>query len=190
MIKVTNKKDAINKIKELGLNHFPLEVFNVEDKEGIKNFFDKYKAEEYVMRNPNRTNAKFYFVKNYEEALANLAKIKKEVTIDVSYRPYKEDIVLVGDIKISKRGFGAGTVDLTARTDSEATQRNIYENPEYNLHASLDEDRVWRIPGFDKIARYISEHELYDVIVEFSVYSCKLGVKKENVVISEIRTEF
>ncbi len=190
MIKVKDKKDAINKLKELRLNYFPLDVFNVTDKEQIKKFFEKYKAEEYVLRNPNRAKAKFYFVKDYEEAEKLLPKFKEQVTIDVSYRPYKEDIVLVGDIKISNKGYGGGTVDLTARTDSEATNRNIYENPEYNIHASLDEDRVWRIPGFSKIAGYIAEHELYDVIVEFGVYSCKLGIRKENVVISEIRTAF
>ena len=145
------------------------------------------KADEYVLRNPTKTNAKFFFVKNFEEAKKLLSNFKSEVTIDVSYRPYKDDIILVGDIKINKN---ANTVDLTARSDTEATNRNIYENPQYNLHASLDEDRVWRITGFDKIARYISEHELYDVIVEFGVYSCKLGTNKENVVISEIRTNF
>lgn len=189
MITIRDKKDAITKMKEMRLNYFPVEIFTSSDKEGIKKFFEKFEAEEYVMRNPNATKAKFYFVKDYDEALKLLPKFKKEVTIDVSYRPYKEDIILVGDIKIHK-GFGAGEVDLTARTDSEATNRNIYENPEYNLHASLEEDRVWRIPGFDKIARYISDHELYDVIVEFGVYSCKLGINKENVVISELRTAF
>ncbi len=108
------------------------------------------------------------------------------MTIDESYRPYKEDIVLVGDINIHK----SGRVDLVARDDIEATQRNIYENPKYNLCASLEEDKLWDIRGFDKIARYISDHELYDVICEFSVYSIRLGVNKENVVISEIRTDF
>ena len=189
MITVKDKKDAIVKIKELGLNHFPVEIFSVTDKAGIKKFFDKYKAEEYVLRNPSRAKAKFYFVKSFEEAEKLLPKFKTEVTVVVSYRPYKENIVLMGDIKIS-RNYGAGTVDLTARSDSEATQRNIYEEPEYNLHASLDEDRVWKICGFDKIARYISDHELYDVIVEFGVYSCKLGVNKENIVITEIRTGY
>lgn len=189
MIKVSSKKDAIEKMKKLGLNYFPCDVFDVKNTAEIKKFFDKHNAQEYCMRNPNRTNGKYYYVNNFEEALKLLPKFKTSVTIDVSYRPYKEDIVLVGDIKLSKK-FGAGTVDLTARTDSEANQRNIYENPDYNIHASLDEDRVWRIPGFEKIASYISEHELYDVIVEFSVYSCKIGIKKENVVISEIRTTF
>ena len=107
----------------------------------------------------------------------------------MSYRPYKEDIILVGDIKVH-RGIGADIIDLTARTDSEATQRNIYENPEYNFHTTIEDNKIWDVPGFSKIMRYITDHELYDVIVEFSVYDCKIGVNKENVVISELRTGY
>ncbi len=189
MIKIKDKKDSINKMKELRLNYFPLEVFDVSDTDGMKMFFEKYPSEEYVMRSPNKTNGNFFYVKNYEEALGKLQCFSSEVTIDVSYRPYKEDIILVGDIKVH-RGLGADTVDLTARTDSEATQRNIYENPEYNLHTSIEDNKLWDIPGFSKIMRYISDHELYDVIVEFSVYDCKIGINKENVVISELRTGY
>ncbi len=189
MIKIKDKKDSILKMKELRLNYFPLEVFDVDDIEGIKAFFEANPSEEYVMRSPNKTNANFFFVKNFEEAKEHLEYFNQEVTIDVSYRPYKEDIILVGDIKVH-RGYGADIVDLTARTDSEATQRNIYENPEYNLHTTLEDNKLWDIPGFSKIIRYIADHELYDVIVEFSVYDIKIGVNKENVVISELRTGY
>ena len=189
MITIKDKKDSIRKMKEMNLNYFPLDVFDVTNLKAIKDFFDKYNAEEYILRNPNKAKGKFYFVNSYDEAVLCLKEFKPEVTIGVSYRPYKEDIVLVGDIKIHKGSF-SDTVDLTARTDSEATNRNIYEEPEYNLHCSLDDDKVWNIPGFAKIARYISDHELYDVIIEFIVYDCKLGVNKENVVICELRTGF
>ncbi len=189
MIKIKDKKDSIAKMKELRLNYFPVEVFAVENKNAIKEFFDKHDAEEYILRNPNKAKGRFYFVKNYDEALTKLKEFSPEVTIAVSYRPLKEDIVLVGDIKIHKGGF-SDTVDLTARTDSEATNRNIYEEPEYNLHCSLDDDKLWDIPGFAKIARYISDHELYDVIIEFIVYDIRTGINKENVVICELRTGF
>ena len=189
MIKIKDKKDSIIKMKELGLNYFPLDVFEVDDLSGIKAFFEKYKAEEYVLRSTNKAQGEFYFVKSFDEAVKFLPKFKNEVTLSVSYNEYKDDLIIVGDIKVHK-GYSGDTVDLTARTDSEATHRNIYENPQYNLHASLDEDRVWRIPGFSKIMRYISDHELYDVIVEFAVYDCKIGVKKDNVVITELRTAY
>ncbi len=189
MITIKNKKDAIMKMKELRLNYMPLDFFKVDDIAGIEKFFKKHNAEEYVMRDTTKAKGNFFYVKTIDEVKKLLPKFKSEVTIDVSYRPYKEDIVLVGDIKVTRGAMG-DTVDLTARTDSEADQRNIYEEPEYNLHASLEDDRVWRIPGFEKIMQYITDHELYNVIVEFIVYDCKIGINKENVIISEIRTEY
>ena len=189
MIIIKDKKDSVIKMKEMRLNYFPLEVFEVDDYQGIKDFIQNHPAEEYVLRSANKAKGDFYFVNNFEEVLEKLPLFEREVTISVSYNPYKEDIVLVGDI-IVHRNNGSESLDLTARTDTEATHRNIYENPQYNLHASLDDDRVWDIPGFSKIMRYISDHELYDVIIEFSVYSIRIGVNKENVVISELRTGY
>ena len=189
MITITDKKDSIIKMKELGLNYFPLDSFETDDFEGIKKFMEKYPAQEYVLRSANKAKGDFYFVKNFEEAKDKLSFFESDVTVCVSYNEYKEDIVLVGDIIVHKNG-GSESLDLTARTDSEATHRNIYENPEYNLHASLDEDRVWNIPGFSKIMRYIVDHELYNVIIEFTVYDCRIGINKENVVISELRTNY
>ena len=189
MIKINDKKDSIKTMKELGLNYFPLDAFEVDDLQGINAFMQKYPAKEYIMRSANKAKGDFCFVRSFEEAKEKLSIFDNEVTIGVSYNEYKEDIVLVGDIIVHKNG-GNESLDLTARTDTEATHRNIYENPEYNLHASIEEDRVWKIPGFSKIMRYISDHELYNVIIEFSVYDCRIGVNKENVVISELRTGY
>ena len=188
MITIENKKDAVETMKRLRLNYFPLDVFSVDNLEGIKSFFDKYPAKEYVMRNTDRPDGEFFFVSSFEEAAPLLSKFEKHVTIDVSYNEYKEDIVLVGDIKVT-RGL-VDIVDLSARSDSEATQRNIYENPEYNMHCTLEDEKLWRIPGISKIMSYIADHELYNIIVEFVVYDCKLGINKENVIINELRSSY
>lgn len=187
MIKIKDKKDSVYKMKELRLNYFPLDIFDVKDKKGIQNFMKTYPAKEYVLRNPNVSKGKYFYVKNYEEALEKLPEFGEEVTVCVSYNEYKDNIVLVGDIIVHNE---SQTVDLTARSDNNATQRNIYENPQYNLHTSIENDKLWDIPGMPKIMRYITDHELYDVILEFIVYDCKLGINKENVVISELRTGF
>ena len=186
MITTKNKKDAIEKMKQLGLNYFPLEVFDVKNIEEIQAFFAKNKGESFIARNPSRTNAKYYYVDDFEQMKKLLPKFKKEVTLGVSYKKYKEDIVLLGDVNIHKNDM----VELTARIDSEADHRNIYEKPDYNLRCSLDEDAIWRVPGFDKLAKYIVEHELYDIVVEFGVFSRKLGCKKDNVVVFELRSGF
>ncbi len=189
MIQIKNKRDSVKKIKELKLNNFPEDVFSTSDLVSIEKFFKKYSAEEYCMRTTSKAKGQFFFVKDFQECKALLSKFKDEVTICVSYNPYKEDIVLVGDIKVSRMSSG-DIVDIVARTDPEATQRNIYDDPEYNYHASLDDDKVWKIPGFSKIMNYIVEHELYDMIIEFIVYDIKVGINKENVVIVEIRTDY
>lgn len=189
MIVIKDKKDSIVKMKELRLNYFPLDVFEVKDEEGIKNFMEMYPAKEYVLRSANKAKGDFFFVKNIEEAREKLPEFQDEVTISVSYNEYKDDIVLVGDIIIHKDLYSQ-TVDITARDDVEATHRNIYDNPKYNLHTSIEDDKLWRIPGISKIMRYISDNELYNVIIEFSVYDCKIGIKKDNVVISELRTGY
>ena len=118
-----------------------------------------------------------------------MPNFENDVTIGVSYNEFKEDLILVGDIIVHK-DFSSQSVDLTARDDIEATHRNIYENPKCNIHADIEDDRLWKIPGMSKVMKYIADHELYNVIIEFSVYDMKLGVNKENVVISELRTTY
>ena len=41
MIIIKDKKDSIYKIKQMGLASFPVDVFEVDDKKGIKAFFEK-----------------------------------------------------------------------------------------------------------------------------------------------------
>ena len=189
MIIIKDKKDSIAKIKQMGLNSFPQEVFEVGDLKGIKKFVDKYPNESFIMRSANKAKGDFFFVDNYDEAIEKLSHFEEEVTISVSMTPYKEDIVLLGDIVV-KRDGGSEIVDMTARDDENATHRNIYQNPKYNFHTSIEDDRLWDISGFGKLIRYIADHELYNMIIEFVVYDCKVGINKENVVICEIRTGY
>ena len=188
MLEIKDKKDSLRTIKMLKLNHFPFDIFTTDDEEGILNFIKKYPSKEYVLRTINKAHGKFFFVENFAQIKSLLPNFENEVLIDVSYNEFKDDIILVGDIKVT-RGI-VDIVDLSARTDSDATQRNIYENPQYNLHCSLEEEKLWKIPGISKILSYIADHELYNIIVEFIVYDCKLGVYKENIIINELRSNY
>lgn len=189
MIKIKDKKDSILKMREMNLNTMPCEVFSAKDISAIENFFSEFPAEEYILRSTDKAQGEFVFVKSFAEAKNNLYKFEGHVTVAVSFRPYSEDVVLIGDICVSRKPEG-DVVDITATTKSDGTHRGVYENPEYNMHASLDEDKVWNIPGFSKLLRYISDHELYDVIIEFAVYDIKVGKNKDNVLISELRTSY
>ena len=45
MITIKDKKDAVGKIKTLGLNHFPMDIFDAKDLTSIKKFFDKRRCD-------------------------------------------------------------------------------------------------------------------------------------------------
>ena len=64
MIVIKDKKDSIIKMKELRLNYFPLDVFEVTDVQGLKTFMEMYPAKEYVLRSANKAKGDFFFVKN------------------------------------------------------------------------------------------------------------------------------
>lgn len=186
---IKTKRESLNKMKELKLNYFDEDIFTIKDIKGIEEFFKRTNAAEYCMRDPEHAAGNFYFVKNFEECKKMLKNYKDSVIICVSCNEYNEDVVLVGDIKV-KREYGCDTVDITARSDAQATHRNIYENPEYNMHTNLEDDRLWKIPGFSKVMAYITEHELYNLVVEFTLYDCPVGVNKEKIAIFELRSEY
>lgn len=189
MFVIRNKKDSVELMKKLGLNHFPLQVFDKNDLNGISQFIEQYPSEEYILRNTDKAKGKFFFVKNFAEAKSCLSEFDNYVTLGVSYNPYKNNLVLVGDIKI-ERTDGKVKVSLTARADKNATHRNIYEKPKYNFYCDIEDDLLWNIKGCDKILKYVVDHELLGSIVEFAVYNVKLGINNEDVVISEIRTNY
>lgn len=186
---VKTKRESIAKRKDLGLNGFPEGLFSVKDLTGIETFFKSNPASEYIIRDPIHPAGKYFFVNSFNECKEKLSQYEELITLNVSWNEFKEDIVLLGDIKV-KKSFGTEVVDLTARTDSQATHRNIYEEPEYNLHTNLEDDRLWKVPGFSKLINYIVEHELYDVVIEFIVYDCPVGIKKEKIVIAELRSDY
>ena len=188
-MQVKTKKESIEKIKELDLNTFEADVIDSKNLDKIEEFFKKNPAQEYVLRDTEKAAGKFFFVKDFDECKKILKNYKKNVTIVVSFNDLKDDLVLLGDICVKKE-LENDSVDITARTDKEATHRNVYEKPEYNYHTTLEDNRLWDIPGFSKLIAYITEHELYDIIVEFAVFDCPVGNKKEKVAICELRSEF
>ena len=96
MIIIKDKKDSIAKIEQMGLNHFPQEVFEIGDKVAIKEFFDKNPADEYVLRSTTKAKGQFFYVKDFEHAQEFIDKFEDEVTIAVSMNYYKDCILYFG----------------------------------------------------------------------------------------------
>lgn len=185
MIKVRSKEHSIELIEKLRLNSMPQAVLNKENKESIVKFFEKHPATEYVIRDIFTPMGKYKFVKDLNECLEYVDSLSaNKFSISVSFRPI-EGRILLGDIMVSNN-----FVTLSASKSQTANHRNIYDSPEISLNCDLYDDKVWDVPGFDKLINYINKFNLFDIVVEFAIFRTKVGKKKDNVVIIELRSDY
>lgn len=162
----------------------PQAVLDKTNLKKVEQFFEDNPANEYVIRDIFTPMGKYAFVKNFEEAQKYLQTISaNKFSISVSFNGLER--VLLGDIFV-KDNF----VTLSASTSKDANHRNIYTKPEISLSCELFDDRLWNVPGFEKLIDYINEHNLYDLVVEFAIFKNKVGTKHNNVVIIELRSDY
>ncbi len=179
-MKIANKQDSFNQIKKLGLNRVPEIIATKNDKQKVEEFFSIYKAPVYVLRDVKHAMGKTYFIHDKDECLKHIDEYKDFFSLAVSIKSYPGR-VLTGDIYIS-----GDNVELTYSTDPEATSRTL----DQSIFATIDDDRLWDVPGFSDLIKYVTANNLLDVIVEFAVYKSGVGTKKEKVVIVELRTDY
>ncbi len=179
-MRIVNKQDSFNQIKKLGLNRVPEIIATKSEKELVEKFLDKNKAPVYVIRDVEHAMGKTYFVKSKEECLKKIGLYKGKFSLAVSLKSYPGR-VLTGDIFVS-----GDNVQLSYSLEPEALHRDL----ENSVYANLCDDTLWRIPGFNDLIKYITDKNLMNVIVEFAVFDGKVGTKKENVLIVELRTEY
>lgn len=190
MLEIKNKKQSVEIMKKLNLNYFPLQVFDKKDLDGIKNFISKNPSQEYVIRTTDDVKGMFFYAENFESIKNLLVFFKKNITLSVSYRPLQKHIVLVGDIKVEKTEDEV-LVSLTASANKEIDNRKVYDNAQFNFkQEDVKSDELWDINGFAEILEYIIDNNLFDIVVEFSVYDTLVGRNNQNVVISEIRGQY
>ena len=93
---------------------------------------------------------------------------------------------LVGEIEI----LSNGEVYATLSIDKTASVRDALRYPIFNLKTNIFDKKLNEIPYFDFIYQYIINHNLQNVIVEFAIFDIKVGIKKENIIIYELRTHY
>ena len=183
-MKIESKQHSADVIKKLRLNGVPECVFHEFDEQGIKSFCAKYFSTKYILRDLDSPAGKYYFCANVDECLQNAKNYMGTFSLGVSCFSYT-GLILLGEIYLTKEN-----VTLIARTDDKANHRNIYENADFKLNTTLEDDKLWEVPGFDLLIKYIIEHNLYDIIVEFVVYDKNVGVNNEKVLIVELRSDY
>ena len=183
-MKILSKKQSSEIIKKLGLNRVPEIILSQYDKDAICNFCNTHPSTKYILRDLDNPNGKYFSCKDKDECINNATNYIGNFSLAISCFSYNK-IVLLGEILINK-----SQISLIARDDENANHRNIHENPKYNIITNIEDNKLWKIDGFEDIANCIIKHRLYDIIVEFVVYDKCVGTNNEKALIVELRSEY
>lgn len=182
---IKSKLESINKINELGLNKFPEQLFRKNEETKVQEFIEKYPANYYAIRDKSKAGGIFKLKVDYDKVLEEI-KGYNLFTINVSSANYVDNQLLVGEIEF----LSNGEVYAILSIDPAASVRDAIQNPTFNLKTDIFDKRLNKIPHFDFIYQYIMNDNLQDIIVEFALFNKEVGIKKEKVIIYELRTHY
>lgn len=183
---INNKLESIEKIKELNLNKFPEKTFKKNEEAKIKAFLKEYPASLYAIRDKSSPSGLFKFKVPQNEVLKEIIDYEL-FTINISSANYSNNQLLVGEIEI----LSNNKVYATLSKNKEYSVRDALCNPDFNVKTDIfDNDTLDKIPCFNELYDYIITNNLKDVIVEFSLFNINLGIKKEKIIIYELRTDY
>lgn len=182
---IKNKLESMKKISELGLNKFPEQLFKADEQEKVREFLTCYPAQYYAIRDKSKAGGIFKLKVAANDVLAEINDYDL-FTINVSSANYVENQLLVGEIQI----LSNGEVYATLSVDPTASVRDALRNPTFNLKTDIFDKKLNKIPHFDLIYEYIITHNLQNVIVEFALFDKKVGIRKEKIIVYELRTHY
>ena len=182
---IKNKLESMKKISELGLNKFPEQLFKAGEQEKVREFLTCYPAQYYAIRDKSKAGGIFKLKVAANDVLAEINDYDL-FTINVSSANYVENQLAVGQIQI----LSNGEVYATLSVDPTASVRDALRNPTFNLKTDIFNKKLNKIPHFDLIYEYIITHNLQNVIVEFALFDKKVGIRKERIIVYELRTHY
>lgn len=182
---IKNKLESMKKISELGLNKFPEQLFKAGEQEKVREFLTRYPAQYYAIRDKSKAGGIFKLKVATNDVLTEINDYDL-FTINVSSANYVENQLLVGEIQI----LSNGEVYATLSVDPTASVRDALRNPTFNLKTDIFDKKLNKIPYFDLIYEYIITHNLQNIIVEFALFDKEVGIRKERIIVYELRTHY
>jgi len=175
--------ELLNKDRETVLIHIYIkpESNPVE----VKAFIEKYPANYYAIRDKSKSGGIFKLAVKREDVINEITGYEL-FSVNVSSFNYMDNQLLVGEICIS--GYD---VNAILSTNSKYSVRDTLRNPDFNFITSIfDDETLNNVPYFDNVYKYIVEHKLQNVIVEFAYFNKPVGINNENIIIYELRTDY
>lgn len=185
-MKVRNKLENIEIIKNKKLNTFPEKLFKKEQTKEVLKFLEDNPALYYAIRSKEIIGCTQNKYKVLKKDVLNEIHHFDFFSINVSSYNYTSHLEVIGSIHISKNN----EVWFIGSMNSSFTGRMAEQYPDFNYSTDIFDKRLNLIPNFDLLYGYIVEHDLIDVIVEFAIYDCPVGIYNHQIIVFEIRTEF
>lgn len=185
-MKIRNKLESLEFVKSRKLNTFPEKLFSKDETDKVLKFLEEYPAKYYAVRSKEIVGCKKNNFKVKKNDVIEEIKNFNLFTINVSSYNYTSNLILIGDIMIGKNN----EVWFIGSTNPNFTGKMAEKYPDFNYSTNIFDKQLNTIPGFDLIYEYIINHNLIDIIVEFAIYDCHVGINKEQIIIFEVRTEF
>ena len=182
---INNKLESMKKISKLGLNKFPEQLFKAGEQEKVREFLTCYSAKYYAIRDKSKSGGIFKLKVAANDVLVEINDYDL-FTINVSSANYVENQLLVGEIQI----LSNGEVYATVSVDPTASVRDALQTTTFNLKTDIFDKKLNKISHLDLIYEYIITHNLQNVIVEFALFDKEVGIRKERIIVYELRTHY
>lgn len=182
-MQVKNKKQSDYLIKSLQLNRMSEGIFTCNQEEELKKFLKENLHPYYNIRDKNASMGEFRYKITAEEVLKYANSYQLFSVYESLADADQNHMLLQGEIRVdSNWNVKASLDDRRCISNREAMKQ-----PKFNIFFNILESSEPHICGLKQILDYIIVNQLFDVIVEFTLYDVPVGVKKENIIIWELR---
>lgn len=179
---IKNKQESDYFIKKLRLNHIEEKIFTQNQLDKLQDYLKQTSYQYYNIRDKSTPMGTFLY-KLTKKQVIEYAKQIKIFSVYESLYQADEKLVLQGEILLTK-DFN---LIASLSTQKGISNRLAMRNPQYTINVDLKESKLPNIRGLTFVVDYICLHELFDVVVEFSLYDTPVGVNREKIVIWELR---
>lgn len=182
-MEVRNKQESNYYINKLNLNHMLTGNFNNTQYKEVKQFLNDYQYAYYNIRDTSQSMGNFLYKLTKEDILNQIHNYNNFCIYESLYDADNEHLILQGEIQI-KNDF---TILASMDNQKGISNREAMKSPKYKINIDLKEFSEPNIKGLKQVIDYIINHELFDLIVEFTLYDIQVGINKENIIIWELR---
>ncbi len=183
MNRILTKQQSRDLIEKLNLNRIEESVFKKGEVFKVKDYIIKNRYKSYSLRDRSHSSGKSIYGLTAYQVLDQCYNYDMFSLNESLIEADKNHMVLQGSIEITK-----DWVCRASLSDEIGVMQSYAEDyPKYNLNYDMIENSDPCILGLKEVINYCISHELFDMIVEFSLFSTEVGVNRENLIIWELR---